>query len=55
MKQEDVAQKLGPPLSKVSIPEDGQLIETYRYNTVDDKISIVRFSNGAVTEILPPQ
>jgi len=55
MKQEDVAQKLGPPLSKVSIPEDGQLIETYRYNTVDGKISIVRFSNGAVTEILPPQ
>jgi hypothetical protein len=55
MKQEGVVQKLGPPLSKVSIPEDGQLTETYRYNTVNGKISIVRFSNGTVTEILPPQ
>jgi hypothetical protein len=55
MKQEGVVQKLGPPLSKVSIPEDGRLIETYRYNTVNGKTSIVRFSNGTVTEILPPQ
>jgi hypothetical protein len=55
MKQQQVVQKLGPPSSKLTLPEEGELIETYRYRIVNSKITIVRFSNGTVTDIAPPQ
>jgi hypothetical protein len=54
MKQQQVVQKLGPPASKLTLPEEGELIETYRYRIVNSKITIVRFSNGTVTDIAPP-
>ena len=51
MRKEDVLQALGQPASKLAIPEDTQLIETYRYRVVADKAGVIRFSNGVVTEI----
>lgn len=55
MKKADVVQSLGAPLSKLSIPEDGTLLETYRYNIAGGGTSTVRFANGIVTEIVTPR
>jgi hypothetical protein len=55
MKQAEVVRSLGEPLSKLSIPEDGTLLETYRYNVARDRTGIVRFANGIVTEIVTPR
>lgn len=52
MKAAEVLQKLGEPLSKISIPEDGKLIGTYRYNVADGRPGGVRFENGIVTGII---
>jgi hypothetical protein len=54
MTEAEVLQNLGEPLSKMSIPEDGALIETYRYNVVRGRTGIVRFANGIVTGIVSP-
>jgi len=55
MKKEEVLQSLGEPLSRLSIPEDGMLLETYRYNVARDRTATVRFANGFVTEIVTPR
>jgi hypothetical protein len=55
MRQEDVVRKLGAPESKVSIPEETELIETYRYRVAPDRVGIIRFSNGVVKEISGPK
>jgi hypothetical protein len=54
MRQEEVVHALGAPASKVTIPEDSQLMETYRYRLARDKVGVIRFSNGVVVEILTP-
>lgn len=54
MKQEDVVAKLGLPASKLSLQDDGIYVESYQYRLAGDKISIVRFSNGIVSEIIRP-
>jgi hypothetical protein len=51
MKRAEVLAKLGPPASKLSIDND----ESYQYRLGENKICIVRLSNGAVTEITSPQ
>jgi hypothetical protein len=51
MNQAEVRRRLGDPLSKVSIPNDSGLIETYRYNVTHDRTGVVRFANGIVTGI----
>jgi len=51
MPEEEVIRKLGPPLSKLTVPEPGELVETLQYRATDGKSSIVRFSNGVVTGI----
>jgi len=55
MKQAEVVQSLGEPVSKLSIPEDGALLETYRYNVAGDRTATVRFANGFVIEIVTPR
>jgi hypothetical protein len=55
MNQRQVVQKLGPPASKLTIPEDDRIIETYGYRVVDSATAIVRFSNGAVVAVTPPR
>ena len=51
MKQREVERRLGPPASKLTIPEPGEFIETYRYQVANSRSSIVRFENGVVTDI----
>jgi hypothetical protein len=55
MKKAEVLQNLGEPLSKLSIPEEGELLETYRYNVAHDRTGTVRFANGIVTGIASPR
>lgn len=55
MKKAEVLQNLGEPLSKLSIPEDGTLLETYRYNVAPNRTGTVRFANGIVTGIVSPR
>jgi hypothetical protein len=55
MKKAEVVQNLGEPLSKLAIPEDGTLLETYRYNVARDRTVTVRFANGIVTGIVSPR
>ncbi len=55
MKEAEVLQKLGEPVSKISIPEDGNLMGTYRYNVANGRTSAVRFENGIVTGIVSPR
>jgi len=51
MQQEEVERRLGPPASKLTIPEDGEFIETCRYMVANGRSSLIRFSNGVVTDI----
>jgi hypothetical protein len=55
MNQRQVVQKMGPPASKLTIPEDDRIIESYGYRVVDSATAIVRFSNGAVVAVNPPR
>lgn len=55
MTRDDVVAKLGPPASKLSLDNDGGFVESYQYRLGGNKISIVRFLNGAVSEVTPPQ
>jgi hypothetical protein len=52
MQQAELVKSLGQPVSKLSIPEDGTLLETYRYNVTGGRTAIVRFANGIVSEIV---
>jgi sulfur carrier protein ThiS len=54
MKLQDVLGKLGPPASKIETENDGEFVASYQYRLGGDKISVVRFSNGTVTEIIRP-
>jgi len=54
MKETEVLQMLGEPLSKISIAEEGKLIGTYRYNVAQDRTAAVRFADGIVTGIVSP-
>jgi hypothetical protein len=51
MPQAEVLRKLGTPLSKLTVPEPGELVETFQYHVTNGKSTIVRFSNGVVTGI----
>lgn len=55
MKREEVLRRIGAPTSKLSIPEENELVETYRYPVSSGLAGAIRLSNGVVTEvILPP-
>jgi hypothetical protein len=55
MTREDVLAKLGPPASKLSTQDEGEYVESLQYRLGGDRISVVRLSNGIVTEIARPQ
>jgi hypothetical protein len=55
MSRDDVVAKLGPPASKLAVQNDGEFLESYQYRLGGNKISIVRFLNGAVSEVTVPQ
>lgn len=55
MNQAEVRQKLGDPLSKMSIPDEQGFIETYRYQVTKGRPGVVKFTNGIVAGIIPPR
>jgi hypothetical protein len=46
--------KLGPPASRVTMYDDGHLVEIYRYQTRDTIFGVVRLSDGAVSNVSLP-
>ncbi len=52
MKEAELLQKLGEPVSKILIPEEGKLMGTYRYSVAGGHTSAVRLENGIVTGIM---
>lgn len=49
-KRDDLG-KLGQPAYKMSIPEDGHLVEVYRYQADGKLVGTVRLSDGVVTSV----
>jgi hypothetical protein len=50
-KREEVL-KLGPPASRVTMFDDGHLLEIYRYMAGDMTLGVVRLVDGSVTSLL---
>ena len=46
--------KLGPPSSRITMIDEGHLIEIFRYMSKDDTVGVVRLSDGAVTSVRMP-
>jgi hypothetical protein len=53
MSREDLAAKMGAPTYKISIPEDGHLVEIYRYSADGKDLATVHLSDGLVTSVTP--
>jgi len=51
MQRDEVVRKLGPPISKLTVPEPSEFIETYQYRVTNGKSTIIRFLNGVVRDI----
>jgi ABC-type microcin C transport system duplicated ATPase subunit YejF len=51
MKRDEVLRRIGAPLSKLAIPEENELVETYRYAVSAGRAATVRFSDGIVTDV----
>jgi hypothetical protein len=43
--------KLGPPASRITMIDDGHLLEIYSYMTRDTMLGVVRLSDGAVSRV----
>jgi len=43
--------KLGPPSSRITMFDDGHLVEIYRYQSRDTTFGIVRLSDGSVSSV----
>ena len=43
--------KLGPAASRITMFDDGHLVEVYRYATHDNTVGVVRVTDGAVSSI----
>lgn len=48
---ENLVAALGRPSARISIPEEGRLLEIYQYSAGGDVIGAVRLSNGVVSNI----
>jgi hypothetical protein len=55
MNQTEVKRRLGDPLSKMAIPDDRGLIETYRYQVTKGRPGVVKFTNGMVAGVISPR
>jgi hypothetical protein len=51
----EVIAKLGPPASMVTIPDEGHLLETFKYVSGSSWVGTVRLDNGAVVKVDSPQ
>ena len=43
--------RLGPPASRVTMYDDGHLVEIYRYQSRDTTLGVVRLSDGSVSSV----
>ena len=43
--------KLGPPASRITMYDDGHLVEIYRYQSRDTTLGVVRLSDGTVSSV----
>ena len=50
MQREDVL-KLGAPAARITMSEDGHLVEIYRYQTKETTLGVVRLTDGAVSNV----
>jgi len=50
MNREDVL-RLGPPAARITMFDDGHLVETYRYMTGDISLGVVHLTDGAVSSV----
>jgi hypothetical protein len=48
MNRDDVL-RLGPPASRITMFDDGHVLEVYRYQTGDNPVGVVRLTDGAVS------
>lgn len=53
MNREDIL-KIGPPAARITMFDDGHLVEIYRYMAKDSTIGVVRLSDGRVSTIQMP-
>jgi hypothetical protein len=53
MKRSDVLQ-LGPPTARITMFDDGHLLEIYRYQAKDTTIGVVRLVDGSVSAVQMP-
>jgi hypothetical protein len=51
--REDVTGKLGKPASRVTMDDDGKLVEIYTYRNAGGSLGSLRLVNGQVTEVRP--
>ena len=52
-KEESLTASLGQPTSKVTIPDDGHLVEILRYTAGGQLLGVIRVDNGEVVNVLP--
>jgi hypothetical protein len=52
-KEEALTASLGRPSSRISIPDDGHLLEILRYTAGGQLLGVVRVDNGAVVSVQP--
>jgi hypothetical protein len=52
-REEALTASLGRPSSRISIPDDGHLLEILRYTAGGQLLGVVRVDNGAVVSVQP--
>jgi hypothetical protein len=49
--RDEVVEKLGTPMARVTIPEEGRFVEVYYYQNRGETLGAVRLDDGAVSEV----
>jgi hypothetical protein len=52
-REESLTASLGQPTSRVTIPDDGHLVEILRYTAAGQLLGVIRVDNGEVVNVLP--
>lgn len=53
--EKDLVAALGQPTSRITIPEEGHMLETYQYRANGKPLATIRLDNGQVVTIEPVQ
>jgi len=53
--EKDLIAALGPPTSRITIPDEGHMLETYQYRANGKPLATIRLDNGQVVTIEPSQ